>query len=66
MTKEVMEQYEQVRALGLCSMWDFFCVMRIARKRKFYALSALTMNEYGDIIKNSLKYMDKFGVKRLQ
>jgi len=64
MTKEIMEQYERIRQSGLCNMFDYNCVIRVANGLKFYALADVTRDEYSNILMNFGKYMKQFDIKQ--
>jgi len=62
MTKEIMEQYEQVRQSGACNMFDYRCVITVADKLKFYDLASLEIEEYKKLLMNFSKYMKQFSI----
>ncbi len=61
-TKEVMEQYEQIRSLGPCNMFDSACVQRFANEMEFYDLACLTTDEYVYILSNFSELMKKHNI----
>jgi len=63
-TKEVIKQYEQIRKMGLCNMFDFRCVSNIADQIEFYDLAELTREEYVYILSNFRKLMKKYNITR--
>lgn len=63
-TKEVMEQYEKIRQLGPCNMFDMGCVQRIADEMDFHELGCLTNKEYVHILSNYGELMEKYGIER--
>lgn len=63
-TKEIMERYEQIRSLGPCNMFDFYCIQRIANEMEFYDLANLTKQEYIYILSNFSQLMKKYGISQ--
>lgn len=63
-TKEIMEQYEQIRSLGPCNMFDLKCVQRIASKLGFHDLANLTKTEYIYILSNFSRLMKKYEISQ--
>lgn len=45
-TKEIMQQYEVIRANGACNMLDRRCVQEVADLAGFHSLASLTKDEY--------------------
>lgn len=62
-TKEMMEQYERIRSLGPCNVFDYHCVVRAATELEFYDLAELGKDEYITILTNFDELMKKFGIK---
>ena len=44
-TKKVMEQYEQIRSMGPCNMYDRNCVLDMAERLDLYNLADF-INEF--------------------
>lgn len=61
-SKEVMQQYEEVRELGPCNMLDYFCVMRVGEALGYYALANLTKEDYIYLLKNFSRLMSLYGI----
>lgn len=63
-TQEVMEQYEQLRQLGLTNMFDINGVCNYAMLLGFDDLAefAENRNDYMDLLMNFSHYMDEFGI----
>lgn len=64
-TKEIMEQYEEVRCSGACNMYDYYCVTRTARSMKLFSLASLSMEEYEILISNFNLLMKKHDIKQI-
>lgn len=64
-SKEAMEQYEKIRILGKCNMFDRNCVMHQANKRKYYELVVIASDtkEYGQLLKSYSTLMKKYGLE---
>ena len=62
-TKEVMEQYEAIRQMGPCNMFDYGCVINSADRMDFFKLASLTRKEYGDLLMNFSELMKKYNIK---
>ena len=62
-SKEVMEQYEEVRSLGPCNMFDFGCVQQAADELEFYELANLDRKDYVYILSNFGKLMKHYNIK---
>ena len=63
-SREVMEQYEQIRKFGACNMLDINCVQNIADQLFFYELAGLSREEYGFILSNFSSLMKKYNIKQ--
>lgn len=63
-SKKIMEQYEVIRQSGLTNMFDYYNVILIATKMKYYALGNLTRDEYKEILMNFNKLMKKYNIKQ--
>lgn len=63
-TEKVMKQYEAIRKLGACNMFDFNCVQRYADKLEMYDLASIDRNDYGYILQNFSKLMTKFNIQQ--
>ncbi|MEW6613965.1 MAG: DUF5049 domain-containing protein [Thermodesulfobacteriota bacterium] len=65
-TKEAMEQYEKVRASGICNMFDMNCVATVSKKLKFKELYKIVQSrkEYGNLLENFSVLMKKYGIKQ--
>lgn len=63
-TREVMEQYEKVRKIGPCNMFDYHCVIKAATELEFYDLAELGKDEYISILTNFDELMKKFGIEQ--
>lgn len=61
-TKKIMQQYENIRSKGVCNMFDYYCVVKMADRLKYFALAALTYEEYKDLLMNFGKYMKDFNI----
>jgi len=62
--KEVMEQYEEIRAAGPCNMFDIRCVQIEADLLGYHALASLTKGKYVLILTEYEDLMEFHGVKR--
>ena len=63
-TKEVMEQYEAIRQMGPCNMFDYGCVGVVAARMDFFKLASLTRKEYRDLLMNFSELMKKYNIKQ--
>ena len=63
-TKEVMEQYEGIRSMGPCNMFDFQCVQKYSWDMGFDDLASLSSEDYTYILSNFGTLMDKFEIKQ--
>ncbi len=63
-TKETMQQYENVRRSGLTNMFDFYTVIRIAKAYKFNELSKLTLDDYKNLLMNFGTLMKTHDIKQ--
>jgi len=65
-TKEIMQQYEMIRANGACNMLDRRCVQKVADLAGLYGLASLTKDEYILIWSNYSELMEHHGVRHLE
>lgn len=63
-TREVMEQYEQLRRLGPCNMFDLGCVQLYAEQMEFYELAELDRGDYLYILKNFSQLMAHYEIEQ--
>ncbi len=63
-TREVMEQYEQLRQLGPCNMFDVYCVEGAAHELDFEELAEVYIDHYGLIWQNFGKLMRHYGIEQ--
>ena len=63
-TSDVIEQFEEIRKLGVCNMYDFSCVQNHADRLEFYALASLERKEYVYVITNFSTLMKKFNINQ--
>lgn len=63
-SKEAMQQFENVRQEGPCNMLDYKCVLRFADSEEMYALASLLGEEYDLIIKHYSILMKFHKIKR--
>jgi hypothetical protein len=64
-SKEAMQQYEEIRALGPCNMLDLECVKEEAEALGHTELAALTRAEFLMIFKNYFDLMHHYEIERL-
>ena len=64
MTKEIMQQYEYIRKMGVTNMFDYNNVIHYANQFGFDELANLNREEYKNILMNFSKYMKKFDIKQ--
>ena len=64
LTKELIEQYEETRASGICNMYDFDCVIRTADEFGLDLLVDVTRKDYVLILKNYSRLIDEFEIER--
>lgn len=65
-TKEIMQQYEQIRANGACNMLDRRCVQEVADLAGFYGLASLIEAEYMLTWSNYSDLMEHYGIQQLE
>jgi hypothetical protein len=46
----IFQQYENIRKSGKCNMFDIVCVKKLARRKAYYALAAISDKEYVQIL----------------
>lgn len=63
-TYDVMAQYEEIRRLGPCNMFDYNGVMEAAEMMDFYNLADLTKDEYVLILQNFNSLMKYYGIEQ--
>lgn len=63
-TKEVIEQYEIIRKIGVCNMFDYYCITNTANDLEMYELGSLEREEYKYILKNFDKLMKKHNIEQ--
>jgi len=63
-TKNAVEQYEKIRGLGPCNMFDYNCVMNYAGMMGLIELSDLNKDDYIFIISNYSDLLDLFNISR--
>ena len=63
-TKEVMEQYEIIRNVGVCNMFDYYCVTNTASDLEMHELGDLEKDEYIYILKNFTQLMKRYEIKQ--
>ena len=63
-TEEVMNQYEIIRSMGPCNMFDYYCVTNTANDLEMFELGSLEKNEYLYILKNFSALMEKYGIEQ--
>lgn len=64
-SKEVMEQYEEIRALGPCNMLDRRCVQVEADRLGYRALACLTTTEFSLVFRHYFDLMGHYEIERL-
>lgn len=63
-TKEIMQQYEEIRANGACNMLDRRCVREVADLAGYHGLASLTKDEYRLTWKHYTELMEHYGIQR--
>ena len=63
-TREVMEQYEALRKLGPCNMFDVNCVTNYAKLMYFDALAKIYIEHCTIIWQNFAKLMKHYGIEQ--
>ena len=63
-SREAMEQYEDIRKSGRCNMMDFNCVMHQAREWDYYDLAELADNksDYLYLLQNYSRLMELYQI----
>ena len=62
-TKEVVEQYEEVRKSGATNMFDYYNVVRIAGMMGLCPLAKISRDRYKELLMNFGKLMKEYGIK---
>lgn len=64
--KECMQQYEKVRQLGTCNMFDMNCVCDVAYRLKMWELSTVSANrkDYITLLENFGKLMKHYEIEQ--
>ena len=63
-TKETMEEYEIIRSSGATNMFDYFNVIKIAKKVGLKVLAKLTRDDYKELLMNFNILMKKYDIKQ--
>lgn len=63
-TKEVMKQYEIIRKMGPCNMFDHNCVTTVAERMEFDALAELDRKDYVNILEHFSEYMKMYDIEQ--
>ena len=63
-TKKTMEEYETIRSSGVINMFDYFNVIKIAKKVGLKSLAKLTMDDYKGLLMNFSSLMNKYDIKQ--
>ena len=63
-TKETMEEYETIRSSGVTNMFDYFNVIKIAKKIGLKSLAKLTRDDYTELLMNFSSLMKKYDIKQ--
>ena len=61
-SKEAVEQYEEIRRLGPCNMFDYYCVNEFANSAGFEDLGMLDLDDYYVIIGHFGGLMRHYGI----
>jgi hypothetical protein len=64
-SKEAVEQFEEIRAMGPCNMLDRRCVQEAANDFDYYDLAILERDEYLFLVRNYSQLMKHYGIKRV-
>ena len=52
-TEETMGQFMEVKRTGECNIFDYNCVIRVARRLKLKDLISLSIEQYGKLLINA-------------
>lgn len=63
-TEDVMNQYEIIRKMGACNMFDYYCVTNTANDLEMYEMASLEIDEYTYILQNFSKLMKKYNIEQ--
>lgn len=63
-TKAVMNQYEIIRSIDACNMFDYYCVINTANDLEMYKLASLEREEYEYILQNFGRLMKKYNIEQ--
>mgnify|MGYP001561623336 FL=1 len=63
-TKETMEEYEIIHSSGTTNMFDYFNVIKIAKKVGLKVLAKLTRDDYKELLMNFNILMKKYDIKQ--
>ncbi len=63
-TTKIMEQYETIRRIGKCNMYDLNCVRYYADRLDLYDLASIEKDDYVYILQNFPELMAKFNIQQ--
>jgi hypothetical protein len=61
-TKNIMLDYETIRKSGITNMFDYFAVVKFAKRLQMKELSQLTLAEYKVLLMNFGRLMQYYNV----
>ncbi len=64
LSKEVVEQFEEVRSEGRYNMLDRDKILDYANRTGLSALGSLTKHEYGELLGGYSRLMKEYGIER--
>lgn len=63
-TLEMLKEYEVIRRSGATNMFDYYNVIKVAKKAKINSIAELTRDEYKELLMNYGKKLKEFNVKQ--
>jgi hypothetical protein len=61
-TKDIMLDYEAIRKSGITNMFDYFTVVKFAKRLQMKELAQLTLAEYKLLLMNFGRLMQYYGI----
>lgn len=63
-TKETMEEYEELRRTGITNMFDYYNVISVSKKVKLKALAALSLDDYKYLLSHFGTLMKQYDIQQ--
>lgn len=63
-TIDMLRDYEVIRRSGVTNMFDYYNVIRVAKKAKINSIAKLSRDDYMELLMNYGKKLKEFNVKQ--